>query len=430
MHNKRQLEDLGGLLGDSGSSSGGKNKKEEHHIVNKKPSATEKKSKGKSEENRSSSGRKDFKENARGNGKSKQKHDGDKRARDLGMEVRHYDDSKYRYYADERGAFDPYTEEHGAAEVHIHEHVHKRDHSGHWYPHNGHSHDHVHVHVNKRDEHSGHWYEHHDSGRHLDEHVHSHRRDLIASGVPGFVEVASTLFHSNLAKSMAGLVFSKDPEANSSDFTLGTSDSQSTQFYLAPYQDPAAAPYGVTENDVTNATFTTDPESSVPAYQLRIPVLDSQSLTTNDYCATFDVKPPSPLSMQPCGEIDGFSQVFGYNATTGELVPVYPASATQPLPLNAAVKIGNPQEMDAVVGTNSTSSDLAQATGTVGDDTNSTVSSSGWASFMPSSSLPAPTPVSTGAVSNDASAAPKVSLYFVPSSGFYSDVSLKHLKDT
>lgn len=55
--------------------------------------------------------------------------------------------------------------------------------------------------------------------------------------------------------------------------------------------------------------------------------MDSQSLKSIDYCATFSTTPPSPLALEPCGEKDGYSQTFAYNATTGQLSPVYHSDA-------------------------------------------------------------------------------------------------------
>lgn len=242
---------------------------------------------------------------------------------------------------------------------------------------------------------------------HLHEHSHRAKRDLPgAAGIPGFVEVASTLFHSNLVKSVAGLVFSKDSNASSSDFILGTSESQSTQFYLVPSTAASATDAVGQQLDAlpVNATAApvNDMEGDVASkpqmYELRIPVLDSKTLEKNDYCATFDVKPPSPLSMQPCGQVDGFSQLFNYNQTTGELVPVYPATATQSTPLNAAVNFAAataPQNVtstvDAVASTVASNTTAANATETAAHE---------------------------AADDDESSMAPKVSLFFIPSSPF------------
>ena len=440
-NNKRQLAEVGEateILG--GSKGGGSDKQEKQHFAGKKDSG---KAAKKDAFAPKSSYKKEPEHNAHMDGKGKQKHMGDKKGKSF--EARHLNEGEYVQYVDGRGGNYKMVDGHHAAQLidgygndaaheHIHEHIHRRDHREHSGHRHGHKHDDSHIneeiHISKREHHD----EHHDAGRHDHyehvEHVHVHRRDLVTSGVPGFVEVASTLFHSNLAKSMAGLIFSKDPNSNSFDFILGTSDSQSTQFYLAPYQDPSlnsSLPFGAVEDDVTNATTIVDPEASAPAYQLRIPVLDSQSLTTNDYCATFDIQPPSPLSMQPCGQVDGFSQIFGYNSTTGELVPVYPASSTQPLPLDAAVKIGSPDTTATDADWNATTSTTAIPTGSIGGDLNATAAWSSFTSFtsFSTSTLSASVPSSTGVGSDDTvSPPPKVSLYFVPSSGFYSNVSL------
>ncbi|KAL8279699.1 hypothetical protein RQP46_008012 [Phenoliferia psychrophenolica] len=133
---------------------------------------------------------------------------------------------------------------------------------------------------------------------------------LATAGTPGFVE--STFFNSTLSRSIAGLIYSAnpDPSPNATAFTLGTSTIQSTQFYLT-------------------AVPTSDSDSSTSEYNIvniRVPILNSQQLLTTDYCATFDLTPPSPLSLVPCGDSAGFSQNFAYNSTTSELQPLYAAT--------------------------------------------------------------------------------------------------------
>ncbi|GAA5902987.1 uncharacterized protein JCM6883_002655 [Sporobolomyces salmoneus] len=134
------------------------------------------------------------------------------------------------------------------------------------------------------------------------------KRGLEQAGVPGFVEVATPLFNSSLARTVAGLVFTAnpDPSPNATTFVLGTSDAESTQFYLTTASNPD--PSTPLELNVVN---------------IRVPILDSQTLKVVDYCATFDLTPPSPLSLLPCGKKDGFSQNFAYNGTTGEIQPLY-----------------------------------------------------------------------------------------------------------
>ncbi|GAA5955799.1 hypothetical protein JCM3765_001855 [Sporobolomyces pararoseus] len=141
------------------------------------------------------------------------------------------------------------------------------------------------------------------------------KRGLEQAGVPGFVEVATPLFNSSLARTVAGLVFTAnpDPSPNATTFVLGTSDAESTQFYLTTASNPD--PSTPVELNVVN---------------IRVPILDSQTLKVVDYCATFDLTPPSPLSLLPCGKKDGFSQNFAYNGTTGEVQPLY---STTPAPM-------------------------------------------------------------------------------------------------
>lgn len=141
----------------------------------------------------------------------------------------------------------------------------------------------------------------------------------------------STFFSSTLSRSIAGLIYSANPDTspNATAFVLGTSPVQSTEFYLMPSNSSDADP----STDVVN---------------IPIPILNSQTLTTTDFCATFDLAPPSPLSLLPCGVLTGFSQStstlppspfpfpldpdfssrsdFAYDWTTSELQPLYSAT--------------------------------------------------------------------------------------------------------
>ncbi|GAA6011576.1 hypothetical protein JCM10207_002665 [Rhodosporidiobolus poonsookiae] len=207
-------------------------------------------------------------------------------------------------------------------------------------------------------------------------------RGLATAGVPGFVEVATQLFNSTLARTIAGLVFTTNPDSTgNSSFILGTSDSQSTQFYLTTAENPD--PLTPAELNVVN---------------IRVPILDSQKLVTTDYCASFDLTPPSPLELLPCGDNVDFSQNFAYNGVTGELQPLYAAS---PAPM-ALVTTSGPSNSSS---TNSTQSLDSPAT-------NGTESASQPKSFA----------ADTAAADDDEDREPEmtdIGLYFVPASAYY-----------
>ncbi|GAA5858676.1 hypothetical protein JCM8547_001416 [Rhodosporidiobolus lusitaniae] len=151
-------------------------------------------------------------------------------------------------------------------------------------------------------------------------------RGLATAGVPGFVEVATPLFNSTLARTIAGLVFTTNPDPSpnaASSFVLGTSETQSTQFYLTNAANPD--PLTPKELNVVN---------------IRVPILDSKKLVSTDYCASFDLTPPSPLELMPCGETQGYSQNFAYTSATGELQPLY-ASTPAPMALVATPPSAN-----------------------------------------------------------------------------------------
>ncbi|KAH9820252.1 hypothetical protein DFH28DRAFT_1021822 [Melampsora americana] len=122
------------------------------------------------------------------------------------------------------------------------------------------------------------------------------------SGVPGFIEVATPLFKSALAKALSGLTYST---TNGSNFDLTTSDTQSTQFFMSPMNNTVGQ----------------------PGFQFRIPILDSSTFQTVDYCATFPLSPPGPLFLRECGPVPGCSQAFSYNNVSGKIEPIYGSDA-------------------------------------------------------------------------------------------------------
>ncbi|KAK9894023.1 hypothetical protein P389DRAFT_102435 [Cystobasidium minutum MCA 4210] len=390
-----------------------------------------------------------------------------------GLSARHHDHHDEHEWEHEHEHYDHYHNNDEHVHEHIHSHEHKRNLSArrhddldeHVHVHEDehyHHHDYDHHHHSKRDHH------HHDEDAWLDDmtytrewrddhahiHIHEHdhghyhghhhhhhdKRQATEKGIPGFVEVANTLAGTSLAKSVAGLVFSKGPDPNASGFLLGTSDTQSTQFYLVPNQDSS-----IETTQSANATMGS-PEDAAQMYQLRIPVLDSKTFESNDYCATFDILPPSPMTMAPCKYMEGFSQLFRYNATTGELTPVYPPTDSQPKPMNAAVRYSEPQVMAAKfpVSDNQVPAGqdvLSAATGMPSASSSSTTSSDTAASTpdasasssasdaettdtSSSSATPAAPQSTSSATPEDGAApadAPKVSLFFIPASTYASE---------
>ncbi|KAI5475622.1 hypothetical protein MNV49_001132 [Pseudohyphozyma bogoriensis] len=196
---------------------------------------------------------------------------------------------------------------------------------------------------------------------------------LAPAGVPGFIEVATQFFNSTLSRSIAGLVYSTNPDAandTTPSFLLGTSTAQSTQFYL------------------TSATSSAAPRLNV--VNIRVPILDSLALTTSDYCATFDLAPPSPMSLRPCGDTKGFSQSFSYNSTTAELQPLY---SDEPAPMALVDNASGTMETTTKPAAQNPESNTFAA-----DDLDSTDDST-----STSTSTPAQT----------------ISLFFVPASTYY-----------
>lgn len=377
-----------------------------------------------------------------------------------GLSARHH-----HHHDDDHWEHEHYHD-HDHEDVHVHEHIHSHEHKRDLAA--RHEDEHVHMHIHEDEHYHDHDSHHHHDGHHNDKrrhrdhdewlddmtydrhyhdghahiHLHEHdhhhsKRQATQSGIPGFVEVANTLAGTTLAKSVAGLVFSKGPDPNASGFLLGTSESQSTQFYLVPTDDQST----LETSHSANASMAS-PEDTAKTYQLRIPVLDSKKFESNDYCATFDILPPSPMTMAPCKQTEGFSQIFNYNATTGELTPVYPATSTQPKPMNAAVRMSEPQVMaaqfpvtpnqvpvsdasaiSAATGLPAPSSDgTSPSAGSSDPAASATDSSSAWPSPSADASSSSAAPASTSTPDNAAapSDAPKVSLFFIPASTYSS----------
>lgn len=129
--------------------------------------------------------------------------------------------------------------------------------------------------------HSGRWHRH----RQHWYYARAETEEKKSTRVPGFVEVAMPLRHSIIAKTVAGLVTSAAPNSNGS-FEIGSSDAHASQFYLTTYDSSA--------------------ESQI--VQLHVPILDSKTMDMTDYCATFPLAPPSTLTLERCGKLEGFSQ--------------------------------------------------------------------------------------------------------------------------
>ena len=162
-----------------------------------------------------------------------------------------------------------------------------------------------------------------------------------APATPGFVELALPLDHSDLAKPYAGLfVDPDDPE------TLSTSASKASQFFLEAFAPPASASGTPASASSAAAPMPTghsflagDKLGNASVVQVRMPVMDAQSVAVSYACATIPTTDPkSALTMQPCGANDPTtssqgpsalisrspltSAAFAYNSTTGELRPL------------------------------------------------------------------------------------------------------------
>ncbi|EGF98811.1 uncharacterized protein MELLADRAFT_113241 [Melampsora larici-populina 98AG31] len=276
------------------------------------------------------------------------------------------------------------------------------------------------------------------SGKHsqLSERSISTSGSVTQSGVPGFIEVATPLFKSALAKAVSGLTYST---TNGSNFDLTTSDTQSTQFFMSPMN-----------NTVGPAAF-----------QLRIPILDSTTFQTVDHCATFALSPPGPLSLQKCGPVPGCSQAFAYNDVSGKIEPIYGSNAAPSNSNSTSHSSSSPSgtyrmtQMDSSANSTSMSNSSTPSNSTTSNDSTSngtaplfTQDSSAYQNSLNGSSdsvnssmtiqngtaqnnvtasgshsfLATPESTSLNSTSTEVqkdSPSPPAALYFVPAQGFY-----------
>ncbi|KAH9820251.1 hypothetical protein DFH28DRAFT_708579 [Melampsora americana] len=259
---------------------------------------------------------------------------------------------------------------------------------------------------------------------------------ITQSGVPGFIEVATPLFKSALAKAISGLTYSM---GNGSTFDLGTSNTHSTQFFMSPM----------------NAT------SGQMVYRLSIPILNSSAFETVDHCATFAISPPGPLSLEKCGPVPGCSQLFSYDKNSGKLQPIYgigeddsSSNSTSPA-MNSSVSASSGTYRMTQMGSNMNSTSTSNSSTAVNPSNSTTsmtsnatdpsmesntyqnaVNSSSDPGSMTSSSqngttqdntpsgtqrFASNTPSSSNAPSSPADDTPAAAtvLYFVPAQGFY-----------
>ena len=95
-------------------------------------------------------------------------------------------------------------------------------------------------------------------------------------------------------------------------------------------------------SDVNTTEYGSSPD---PAgfYQLAVTGSDQCS-----FCATFGWNPPSFLTFEECGNsTNGGSQVFSYNATSGELAPIWGNLTSEPGTWMKSNGTGQPVQMDS-----------------------------------------------------------------------------------
>jgi hypothetical protein len=120
---------------------------------------------------------------------------------------------------------------------------------------------------------------------------------------------AAPFYQTQFSKTVAGLVYSQDPNTNNS-MILGASPTQSTQFYLTLVNSTQPTSNSTSYDASSSPSVLLINGSSVSdVVQLRIPMLNSLTMSNQDFCATFNVTPPSLMELVPCGlAVDGTSQ--------------------------------------------------------------------------------------------------------------------------
>ncbi|PSS31121.1 hypothetical protein PHLCEN_2v2345 [Hermanssonia centrifuga] len=155
------------------------------------------------------------------------------------------------------------------------------------------------------------------------------RRDdpFEAEGVPGTIDIMSSVAGSSLGERIASLKLSPtlgdDVYGSSDPFILSASEVNQTQVYMV----------AMPSNDSDNSNTTTSSNSTDPAsfrrVALTIPLFNAEEAMMKSYCATFDAKPsaPSPLTMERCTNgtttDEHKSQVFAYDPNTGSIQPMW-----------------------------------------------------------------------------------------------------------
>lgn len=104
-------------------------------------------------------------------------------------------------------------------------------------------------------------------------------------------------------------------------YSLMASKSERTQVYLVPQNETTSSGSSSSSNS-TEVTATNQ-----ETVKIVVPLLNATSGEPMNWCATFAQKPPSPLELWPCDDNNSTrSQRFAYDATSGDLSPLYTKS--------------------------------------------------------------------------------------------------------
>ncbi|KAG9128138.1 hypothetical protein FRC07_004480 [Ceratobasidium sp. 392] len=226
---------------------------------------------------------------------------------------------------------------------------------------------HVHAHLDKKHHehyHGNHHHGHHGTKVYADDplivsgngnhiHSHSHKRGLVdplipllssVPGLPGIIDLVNMASHAVLSEKLASLIISSSPngvgaqstagESGASGFVISASNSSSTVMYLLPQNTSTslASP--------EQAVLITMPMFDETKKGLKASLFEMHVLlrsTKGMYCASYNPRPSAPVQItaEPCTADnmpapDGntTSQLFSWNAQSGEIAPLWHKDVT------------------------------------------------------------------------------------------------------
>ncbi|KIM90193.1 hypothetical protein PILCRDRAFT_811915 [Piloderma croceum F 1598] len=161
-------------------------------------------------------------------------------------------------------------------------------------------------------------------------------------GVPGTIDIMSTVYGSNKGARIASLVLdianSTTDNSTTPHFVLDASNTNQTQIYLVKAPSAPASHAAMSIDSDANTNQDSDLESGDIPVMLQLPIFDATQASMVRYCTTFDPSPGGPggpLTAEPCfpwftnsdsntnASQTHKSQAFTFNENTGVVKPMW-----------------------------------------------------------------------------------------------------------